>query len=76
MDQKTDVEEWPACLRRRGPACEGEVDPARWALGIRWCHHCADGRKSYPSIQMHKSSAIIVTDKEQLKYAGVKTPRE
>jgi hypothetical protein len=68
-------EEWKTCLRQR-PRCDQIVNPRRWALGLHWCLNCGDDRKYYPSIQMHKSSAVIVTDKEQLKYAGVKTPRD
>lgn len=69
-------EEWPTCLRQRELNCEQIVNPRRWALGLHWCRNCADGKNYYPSIQMHKSNAVLITSKEQAKYVGVQTPRD
>lgn len=68
-------EMWPICQRQSSPHCEAEVDPKRWELGIHWCLACADGKKYYPSMQMHKSNAVLITDPAQAKYTGSKTPR-
>ena len=66
--------EWETCKRQLTPMCEQLVDPRRWALGIHWCLSCADGRKYFPSMQMHKSNAVLITSKAQAKYTGSKTP--
>jgi hypothetical protein len=72
----TETSEWPECQRQSSLACEGEVDPRRIALGLPWCLACADGRKEYCAVPMHKSNTVLVTDIKQLKYIGVQTPRE
>lgn len=66
---------WPDCTRQ-GEGCEGEVHPQRWILGYRWCLKCASPKKEYTVVEMHKSNLVLVTNKEQLKYVSVQTPRE
>jgi hypothetical protein len=70
------LEEWPECTRKISDACDGEVDPRRWNLGLHWCLACASPRKEFCSVPMHKSNLVLVTNKEELKYVGVQTPRE
>jgi hypothetical protein len=67
--------DWPTCLRQRDN-CQQLVHPERWRLGYHWCPACADGKHYFPSIQMHKSNAVLITSKEQARYTGSKTPRD
>lgn len=76
FDTDNNREQWPLCTRQSSTLCEGEVNPQRWALGFFWCLNCADGQRRFCSIPMHKSNSVLITDKEQLKYVGVQTPRE
>ena len=69
-------EEWPVCARQTSLQCEGEVDPRRVAAGYLWCLACADGKKAFCSVNMHKSSAVLVTNKADLKFLTVQTPRQ
>lgn len=69
-------DDWPKCTRETSERCEGSVNPKRWALGFKWCLQCADGKREYCSVAMHKSNLILISDKEQLKNVSVQTPRD
>ncbi len=63
--------EWPACAK-----CGEEFDPRRKALGYLTCLQCGEAKRVFCSVPMHKGNLVLVTDKAQLKYIGVQTPRE
>lgn len=67
---------WPVCERQTSAKCEGEVPPKRWALGYRSCIDCGDGKQDFCSVPMHKSGYVLVTNKADLKFICVQTPRE
>lgn len=67
----TELPEWPLCEK-----CEDEYDPRRLALGYKTCLACGEGKKQFCAVPMHKGNLVLVTDKAQLKYIGVQTPRE
>jgi hypothetical protein len=71
----TELERWPLCSRQTHELCELEVDPRRVSAGYSWCFACADPKKKFPSAQMAKSNAVLITDVKQLKYISVQTPR-
>jgi hypothetical protein len=64
------MEEWPECC-----LCGEEFDPRRHALGYRTCLSCGTPKKQYCSVQMHKSNAVLVSNKADLKFIGAQTPR-
>jgi hypothetical protein len=65
-----ELPEWPLC-----ELCEEEFDPRRKALGYNTCLSCGSPKKEFCSVPMHKSGFVLVTDKAELKYVTVQTPR-
>jgi hypothetical protein len=76
MTEASGDEQWPSCQRRTSLRCDEEVDPRRWSLGYRFCIDCGDGQKPFCSVPMHKSGYVVVTNKQDLKFVTVQTPRE